>query len=483
MWEQEKRPATSWFQRAILSNKKLGDELIVAFGLIVVTVLVLLGYLFPGVSSFFGSREMLPAVLLIAAVIILMGVLIIIHIIGPIIRISKEAERIAKGDLSREIQVAREDEVGELGASINQMTQKIKEHVEELRSLSETTASLKAEVESRIIVLSQLMEISNKIAQNAPMSEVLDIVVNKCLGAYELDFGCLILKNPLTKEYKVHYLGGLHKDALRQKGIDQLSIELGAGLLGKAILQQEAVIVDEKTPLDKEVEEFRSNFLLKNAIIAPVSSKGRAYGLLIAGNDKPNFMVRDSSKELLQLIAKHVSIAVLNDLLMGEIRKLEMTDTLTGLPNNAFARRKLQAEIDTARNFQRSCSFVLLRLDRFSEIKDMLDHIDREDIVLKVAAAVQEGIQDAESVARFAENEFCLILPQISKKEAIERAERIIRQVPKALQDQKKERKQVTCSAAVVENPIDGNSADELILKSGIILSDTEEQGGNKVGY
>ena len=44
-------------------------------------------------------------------------------------------------------------------------------------------------------------------------------------------------------------------------------------------------------------------------------------------------------------------------------------------------------------------------------------------------------------------------------------------------------RRRLTLSAAVVENPIDGATADELILKSGIILADLVERGGNQVGY
>ena len=55
---------------------------------------------------------------------------------GPVIRISKEATLIAKGDLSREIQIAREDELGELGTALNEMTLKIRNSVEELKELS-----------------------------------------------------------------------------------------------------------------------------------------------------------------------------------------------------------------------------------------------------------------------------------------------------------------------------------------------------------
>ena len=54
------------FHKTILSSKKLSTEVLIAFGLIFLTILVLLGYLYPGVtSSFFASRHSLPYVIAI----------------------------------------------------------------------------------------------------------------------------------------------------------------------------------------------------------------------------------------------------------------------------------------------------------------------------------------------------------------------------------------------------------------------------------
>ena len=44
-------------------------------------------------------------------------------------------------------------------------------------------------------------------------------------------------------------------------------------------------------------------------------------------------------------------------------------------------------------------------------------------------------------------------------------------------------KQRLTVTAAIVENPLDGVAAEELILKSGILLADAKEQGGNRVAY
>ena len=123
---------------SVLSNKYLRHEILIAFCLIILTMLVFVGYLFPGVSasSWFASRATLPVVISILIAILILGFLIIWQIVEPVIRLSREAKMIAGGDLSREIRLVREDELGELGSSVNALTRRIRENVEELSNLN-----------------------------------------------------------------------------------------------------------------------------------------------------------------------------------------------------------------------------------------------------------------------------------------------------------------------------------------------------------
>jgi diguanylate cyclase (GGDEF)-like protein len=471
------------FNRMFLSSRKLKDEVLVAFGLIFVTLLVLVGYLFPGMMSIFEVKGSLPLIIGIGAVIVIIGFMIIIQIIEPVIKISRQAKMIAKGDLTRDIELTREDELGELGAALNEMTSKIRTNVEELKALSKNTDALKEEINNRIAMLSNLMEISNAIAQNAPLNDVVDIALKRCFATRDMTFGGAVLKDRVTNEFKVAYISGPKGDVLISKGIKDIKIPLGQGVLGKAILQQHVVIIDEKTPLTREIEDFKGQFLLKNAVIAPISSKGNAYGLLIAGNDESKFVCSGTDKELLQLVAKHVAIAVLNDLLTKEIERFEITDGLTALFNNAFARNKLNLDIQQAKNFQRTCSFALFHVDRFEELSKDFGHIESEDALIKIAAVLKNSISEDESAARFADHEFALILPEKSKKDSIGLVNEIVKKIEQTFIKESDPRKRLTVTAAVVENPIDGVTADELILKSGVILTEHLEKGGNQVGY
>lgn len=473
------------FHKTILSSKKLSTEVLIAFGLIFLTILVLLGYLYPGVtSSFFASRHSLPYVIAIGILIVVFSFLIIIQIIEPVIKISREAKMIAGGDLTRHIKMTRQDEVGELGQSFNTMTDRIRTSLEELQTLSKKTDTLNHEIEARIAVLANLMEISNQIAQKAPLNEVLDTVVKKCLASQRMPFGCIILRDRLTNQFKIQYLSEKKKEILLStKDTKSTKIQLGQGLLGKALLRQDAVVIDSRTPPTQEIEEFKGRFLIRNAVVVPITSKGNAYGLLIAGNDQSDFVCTDTEKELLQLIAKHIAIAALNDLMSKEIQKFEVTDNLTGLYNNSFARNRLNFEIQQAKNSQKPCSFILLQVDNFENYGTAAGHIKAENALIKVANLLKEMIDEEDKAARFADHEFALILSGTNKKEAIELAKDITKKVKEVFSGEKDTTHHLTVTVAVVENPLDGVSAEELILKSGVILSDAKEQGGNRVGY
>ena len=102
--------------------------------------------------------------------------------------------------------------------------------------------------------------------------------------------------------------------------------------------------------------------------------------------------------------------------------------------------------------------------------------------MIKVANLLRDFIEKEYPVSRFGDHEYAVILPNRSKKEAISVAEDFLKRTDKAFEKVDSD-KRLTLSAAVVENPIDGMEADELILKSGVILTDTIDKGGHRVGY
>jgi len=76
---------SSVFDKKLLSTYAIKNQLGIALGLIGVAFLVFLGYLLPGVSSWFENKTLFYAVIFIVFFILVLGFLIICYIVEPMV--------------------------------------------------------------------------------------------------------------------------------------------------------------------------------------------------------------------------------------------------------------------------------------------------------------------------------------------------------------------------------------------------------------
>jgi diguanylate cyclase (GGDEF)-like protein len=467
----------------LLRVKGVKNELIIAFGLIIVANLVFLAYLFPGVSSFFESKSSLPIIVGIIFFLLVVSFVIIIHIIEPIIKISNEAKKMANGEIDRAIELFREDEIGDLGGALNQLTTRIRDNLNQLQNFKQTSETLHLEINKRIDVLANILDISSLIAQNAPVKEIYEASIAKCLKAADMTFGCIFVKEADSGEFRIKHVQGPQVEELQESGLQNRKVLFGDGLLGKAVLQTDIVVIDKSVPKTAEIQDVQKMFLIDNLAIVPISSKGNIFGLLIVGNDEKDFSCSSSECELLKVIAKQVAIAVTNDRVANEIRKLEVIDNLTGLFNRSFITSYLKEEIKKAVEFKRPCSFILLSIDGYDKLHKEFGDIVSEEILVRIGEMLKEYAALEDKAGRFSDNEFALILPGKNKRNSIEIAEKIRLSIELLFSKESEDIKKLTCTGVVTENPLDGMSPEELISKAEKILKEAQKQGGNKIFY
>jgi len=357
----------------------------------------------------------------------------------------------------------------------------MKANVEELKNFSQTTETINTEINRRVVTLSNLLEVSNLIAQNAQLKEIVEIGVGKCLSSGIMTFAGLILKDEKTSEYHVFYVSGQRSEELLAQGIRDLKVTLGSGVLGKAILKQKPMVIDSQTGMSPEIKEFRNQFAIPNAILVPISAKGNMYGLLIAGNDEKKFLCSNAEREFLQLIAKQIAIAYSNELLKKEFERSDTLDRLTGLFNTTYIDRHLPEEIKRAASFQKPCSLVLMAVDHFEDYHTAFGHMAAENVLTRLGFLLKETMSGLDQAARFGDHTFVLILPEKNKRHSIEIAEGLRGKIEELFSPEKDLHKRLTSSFAVTENPLDGASAPELIRKAQEILKTALQQGGNRV--
>ncbi len=114
----------------------------------------------------------------------------------------------------------------------------------------------------------------------------------------------------------------------------------------------------------------------------------------------------------------------------AEIRKLAYWDRLTGLPNRARFRDALQREIDSQEAVSEmgrgTLSIVMLDLDRFKHVNDVLGYSFGDLLLIAVAKRLsQQELRGSDMVARLGGDEFAVLLTQSDARSAVAVAQRI----------------------------------------------------------
>jgi len=216
-------------------------------------------------------------------------------------------------------------------------------------------------------------------------------------------------------------------------------------------------------------------------LASPVYIRGRLIGILGIANNKDMFSFKRDDLELMDIFTKQVGIAVENDILMHKVEKLEIKDTLTGLYNKLFIAGRLQEEIKRAVAYQRPCAFVLFNIDDFKRFYDKFGSLQAEIVLKKIASLVKDSVSDIDRVARFSDNEFCVVLPEQNKRQAYEIAENIRKKIEFAFKEEADPEKKITVSGGISENPLDGITSQELIGKAEVLVKQAKAEGKNRI--
>jgi len=460
-----------------LASQGLKYKLKISFSLMSVLPLLVCIYL---VSNYIipriGFKIDIIVSIAVSVFIAVIGLFVIKEVFDRVISVTTEAKLIAAGDIARRVETTREDEVGDLGDSLNMLTQRIRSNMDELTSYSEKTNEINLEIQKRVFVLSNLLQISSLITQGVSLDNIIKLTIEKSRLLADSDVAYLLFREEDQALFSVSAADGLNAEHLLK-----LKIVPDSSIFNKLIHTASPLILDKENPLGEGlVGDFSEKFGMKNTLAIPVIQRKKIIGILGIANSREEFIYKKDNIELLDIFAKQITIAVENDRLLHKIEKLEIKDALTGLYNQAFIRNSLQSEIKRAIAYQRPCAFVLIDIDDFAAYQNKFGSLQSEAVLKKMSHLIKGSVTDIDQVARFGDKEFAIVLPEKTKRQAKEIAGEIRKKIEFAFQEEADVNKRLTVSVAVSENPLDGIESEELIDKAKDLVDQVKQQGGNK---
>ena len=108
-----------------------------------------------------------------------------------------------------------------------------------------------------------------------------------------------------------------------------------------------------------------------------------------------------------------------------ELERLATTDALTGLCNRHRFNELLQQEVARARRYHAPLSLIMFDLDYFKNINDTYGHAVGDQVLQAVADVIRENVRTTDWVGRWGGEEFMVLCPEATEKDAVLTAEKL----------------------------------------------------------
>ncbi|WP_438433500.1 diguanylate cyclase [Gorillibacterium sp. sgz500922] len=255
-------------------------------------------------------------------------------------------------------------------------------------------------------------ELTKRLNQSLRLGEIFDYAMAELLHIFGADYCCILQESH-------------GKDTLlvRVCNLPEMTGELiprNEGYSGMVFRTKEPVIVsDYRDPksIRSELMELTGS---RSLIASPIFVNGEVAGVILITHRAPQFFTYDNYK-LLSVLAGPIGLAVANASLHAEVRRMVITDNLTGL----YTRKFLDDHVGKHQEADSCGSLIVVDIDDFKRINDTLGHQIGDKVLIQVSSIARSCIRESDIAARWGGEELAIYLPHVSAEQAVHVAERI----------------------------------------------------------
>jgi diguanylate cyclase (GGDEF)-like protein len=165
----------------------------------------------------------------------------------------------------------------------------------------------------------------------------------------------------------------------------------------------------------------------------------------------------------------------------ARLERLAVTDGLTGLYNHRRFQEALHAELLRCERHKRPLAVLMIDVDFFKRVNDTKGHPVGDVLLRRLGEVLSQDLRQTDLVARYGGEEFAVLLPETTKTEAFQVAERMREAVEQGLNTTMQWGQKITVSLGVATFPEDAKTAELLLEAADQALYTAKRQGRNRV--
>jgi diguanylate cyclase (GGDEF)-like protein len=293
--------------------------------------------------------------------------------------------------------------------------------------------------------------------------------------------GSIMLVDKNGKNLQIGFCKGMNMHVARS-----ITVKVGEGIAGKVASSGVPLLVDDIEKDSRVAMPNRPRFKTKSLLCVPLKLKDRSIGVLNLSDKENGRIFSESDLNMLVSFANLASLMIERSWVLERsfmLERLSVTDHLTGLYNHRFLRNRLEEELNRSTRTGIHLSIVFIDIDFFKIYNDFCGHLAGDAALRKTADILRAFVRDMDIVVRYGGEEFCIVLPDTTKEEAVVVAERIRQEIEKEKfpNEENLPLGRLTASVGIASFPEDGHTFTTLVHSADLALYRAKANGRNRV--
>lgn len=307
-------------------------------------------------------------------------------------------------------------------------------------------------------------EITRRLNQSLRLKDIFTYASKELINIFDANYGCVLKLDKANDRFIV--------EASNLPTFTNEIISTDYGFSGVVYKSREPLIISDYSPETNVESKLMVETNSRSLIATPILVNSEVVGAIFVTHREPHYFTYDNYK-LLQVISVHIGLAIANASLHAEVRRMVITDNLTGL----YARNYLDEQISQMQKKDYCGALILVDVDDFKKVNDTYGHQVGDKVLIQVGEIIKANIRDSDIAARWGGEELAIYLP-LSK---LEHTKKVAERIRQSIYDETDPRVSVSCGISLWSWEDETISVESLFYRADMALYKAKNEGRNQI--
>jgi diguanylate cyclase (GGDEF)-like protein len=319
--------------------------------------------------------------------------------------------------------------------------------------------------------ISALSAMSQDIVTSRTLSQTVDRVMHHIGAVFAPLSWSLLLRNSQSGTLRFVHATGPQASTIRG-----LILERGQGVAGWVAENGRPLLIPDVLT-DGQFHpgiDAVSGFVTKSIIAVPLLARGQVYGVIELVNKLDESPFTDDDLTVLRTIADFAAIAIERAYYLKAVRRLALTDSLTGLHNRRSFEQVLDREVENTRRNHTLFAVLLLDVNHFKSINDRYGHQAGDETLRALGSILLATSRKVDCCARLGGDEFAVLLPDTADADS----PFVVRRIERALDDYNLNT-EIPFSVSIGARIVDPKNPEQILAQADRAMYDAKSQNSS----